>query len=407
MTDTPQPLPVALRSELAASQPGYDTALGTLRSFLTVLVVAHHAVLAYHPFAPPPTTSLVEQPWWRAFPVVDPARWSGSYLVAVFNDTFFMSLMFLISGLFVWRSLERKGGLGFVRDRAVRLGIPFLFAAIVISPLAYLPSYLQTGAALGGFVSQWLALGDWPTGPAWFLSLLLVFDLLVAAVFVAWPRREAEDWLARTRRHPVLVFMAIVVGSALMYIPLAAEVSPLHWTSWGPLTFQTARIGHYALYFVAGVVLGRAGIGRGVLAPDGNLARRWPLWIGAAGVAFVFVLTSGARAFAAVMTQAPDAAMWALLSWVAFVVSCAASSLAMLAVFVRFAQRGNRVTANLVRNAFGIYVVHYAVVSWLQYALLGAPLSGASKFAVVVTAALGGSWWVAAGVRRCGRRLRG
>ena len=48
----------------AASVP-HNIAIGYLRAFVTVLVVAHHAVLAYHPFAPPPPASLAAQPrWW-------------------------------------------------------------------------------------------------------------------------------------------------------------------------------------------------------------------------------------------------------------------------------------------------------------------------------------------------------
>src|SRR5215467_13007348 len=43
----------------------------------------------------------------------------------MFNDTFFMALMFLLSGLFVWPSLERKGSARFLRDRTLRLGVPF------------------------------------------------------------------------------------------------------------------------------------------------------------------------------------------------------------------------------------------------------------------------------------------
>ena len=35
------------------------------------------------------------------------------YLFTGLNDTFFMSLMFILSGLFVWTSLERKGSRGF------------------------------------------------------------------------------------------------------------------------------------------------------------------------------------------------------------------------------------------------------------------------------------------------------
>lgn len=50
-------------------------ALGYQRAFITLLVVAHHAVITYNPFAPPLTSSLVEEPrWWKAFPVVDEQR---------------------------------------------------------------------------------------------------------------------------------------------------------------------------------------------------------------------------------------------------------------------------------------------------------------------------------------------
>lgn len=92
------------------SRVQYNVAIGYLRAFVTVLVVAHHAALAYHPFAPAPIASLIAEPrLWPAFPVVDAQRRSGFSLLVGFNDAFFMSLMFFLSGLFVWKSLERKG----------------------------------------------------------------------------------------------------------------------------------------------------------------------------------------------------------------------------------------------------------------------------------------------------------
>ena len=61
-----------------------------------------------------------------AAPIVDPQRWAGFDVLTTFNDTFFMALMFLLSGLFVWPSLERKGGAQFLRERVLRLGAPFV-----------------------------------------------------------------------------------------------------------------------------------------------------------------------------------------------------------------------------------------------------------------------------------------
>ncbi len=222
------PLPATNRQPDAISKAAssYNLAIGYLRAFVTVLVLAHHAVLAYHPFAPPAAAWLLTQPrWWLAFPVVDSQRWSGFALFVGFNDVFFMSLMFFLSGLFVWKSLARKGSAGFLRDRVLRLGLPFVVASALIAPLAYYPTYLLAGSSTGlaGFWREWRSLGNWPAGPAWFVWVLLVFDGIAAAVRVAAP-----DWgealgraLAGVARRPAVLFALLVASSALAYVPLA------------------------------------------------------------------------------------------------------------------------------------------------------------------------------------------
>jgi len=167
----------------------YNVAIGYLRAFLTLLVVAHHAAIAYATFTPPVAPSLTAPPrWWPAFPIVDARKWAGASTIVGFNDTFFMSLMFFISGLFVWKSLQRKRINGFLHDRTLRLGIPFLIAAAIIAPLAYHPTYLQIGQhGVRVFVRQWFSLGIWPTGPAWFVWLLLAFDFVAAALYFSKP----------------------------------------------------------------------------------------------------------------------------------------------------------------------------------------------------------------------------
>jgi hypothetical protein len=61
-------------------------------------------------------------------------HWSPTILFISFNDSFFMSLMFLISGLFFWQALTRKGVGRFLLARLVRLGIPFLVMIGRLSP---------------------------------------------------------------------------------------------------------------------------------------------------------------------------------------------------------------------------------------------------------------------------------
>jgi hypothetical protein len=55
-----------------------------------------------------------------------------------------MSLMFLLSGLFVSPSLSRKGNWIFLSDRLLRIGMPLLFVVLLLMPIAYHPAYRAT-----------------------------------------------------------------------------------------------------------------------------------------------------------------------------------------------------------------------------------------------------------------------
>ena len=384
--------------ETAAS---YNYALGYLRGFLVLMVVAHHAALAYLPSAPPLAASL-DGParWWQAFPVLDPQRGAWAGLLTGFNDNFFMSLMFLLSGLFVWSGLKSKGPAGFLRGRLLRLGLPFVVATAILAPLAYYPAYLQMAShrGLGEFMRQWLALGVWPAGPAWFLWVLLVFDSVAALLFTL-SRRWAETlggFLAGPRSRPARFFALLVLGSALLYVPMELVFNGLAWSAWGPFTFQTARILHYFFYFAAGVGLGAWGIERGPLTTHGKLARRWPLWALTSVVLFLTMLTV-AIIF---MTQHLQSFGWRVSTGVLFAASCAASSFAFLALFLRFARSRSTVFGSLSKNSYGIYLVHYAFVNWLQLSMVGTTLPAFAKFTVVVTVAIAGSWLTSIALRR-------
>ena len=386
---------------VSAPEAAYNISIGYLRAFITVLVVAHHAALAYATFAPPVASSLVAPlRWWQAFPIVDSHKWSGADTIVGFNDTFFMSLMFSVSGLFVWRSLQRKGIGDFLHNRTLRLGMPFLGAAAIIAPLAYYPTYLQAGQqGVSGFVHQWLSLGYWPAGPAWFVWLLLAFDCVAAASYLYKPNwAEAVGcFLAHLANKPIR-FLGYLIGiSAAVYIPLAVHFNPLAWTQFGPFAFQTSRVLHYLVYFLMGVTVGAYGIERGVLASGGKLARRWLLW----SVAAVIVFLASSAFFIMIVTSAKaTSVLWQAIADLVFTITCATTSVAMLAIFVRFVKKSRGLLNSLRDNAYGIYLVHYAFVSWLQYALLKSHLSGFTKLTIVLPSAVALSWITTAALRR-------
>lgn len=391
----------SITSGRAHATPGnYNLAVGYLRAFVTLLVLAHHSALAYHPFAPPPPATLVAQPrWWQAFPVVDPQKWTGFSFFVGFNDVFFMALMFFLSGLFVYQSLERKGVRTFLRDRVLRLGLPFVVAAAVIAPLAYYPAYLQIPSPTGvaGFWKQWMALGNWPAGPAWFIWLLLAFDVIAAALFAAAPTFVA--WLAtaasKVSRRPIALFALISTLSALAYLPLAFRFSPDRWSSFGPFAFQTSRPLHYFVYFLVAVGVGAYGLKQGLFAPDGKLARRWPLWVSAMLLCYCLVVIT----FLMMLSGKSPQMHWPLLLGISWVLSCAASCFGFMSLFARFATRRVALFDSLTDNAYGMYLIHYAFVSWLQYAMLRVSMPGLAKGALVFAGTVALSWATVAALR--------
>jgi len=390
------------RKAQPAREPGggYSIPVGYLRAFITLLVVAHHAVLAYYPGAPQPGASFSAGfRLWRAFPVVDAHSSPAFGLFVGFNDTFFMALMFFLSGLFVWTGLERRGAGSFLRHRLVRLGVPFVLSAAVLAPLAYYPAYLQSGGVpgLSGYWHAWVSQPDWPAGPAWFLWVLLAFDAIAAGLYRLFPRWGdiLSQFTSTADKRPSAFYGKLIAVSAASYVPLAFLVDPFGWTSFGPFTFQTIRILHYFAYFMAGAAVGAWGVGRGLLSKEGRLAFRWGRWNTLAGLAFTFSVGT----FLAAISAKTGQRFWFLAAAMAFPISAATISLAFLSVAVRFA-RANRLMDSLRDNAYGIYVLHYAFVSWLQYSLLQAPLSGFAKGALVTLAAALLSWGTTAALRR-------
>jgi glucans biosynthesis protein C len=382
---------------------GYTSlAIDNLRAWVILLVLAFHSSLAYLAFLPSHPFALGQPPFqWRAFPIIDTHRSIVLELFCAWQDVFLMTLFFFLSGLFVWPSLRRKGRPIFVADRLRRLGLPFVLVVALLMPVAQYPTYLQTAAdpAIGAYVGAFLALPIWPCGPVWFLWLLLSADLLAAGLSVAvpdWGERLARLSTIATRR-PIRYFGWLFAASAMAYVPLALAFTPQAWGQFGPFSLQLSRPLHYALYFFAGAGLGACGIERGLLAHDGPLARHWRIWAGLALGSFALWL----GATAAIIEGRGSAPVGLqIIDDLSFVFACLCNCFAVLAWALRFATRRKAWLDHLKENAYGMYLVHYVFVVWLQYALLATDLPGLLKAMIVFSGTVLLSWGTVAGSRQ-------
>ncbi|MEO8661489.1 MAG: acyltransferase family protein [Bryobacteraceae bacterium] len=365
-----------------------DLAIDYLRSAITVAVVAHHSALAYNTFSRFNPLHYARS----TAPVVDPVRFFPLDYFVAWNDLFFMALMFFVSGLFVASGLARKGPGHFLADRAKRLGIPFAVAVTLLMPLAYYPSWLLSNdAARGGFLRRFFTTDGWPVGPPWFLWLLLAFCALATLA----AKLDARSWARLTWTPTSAVSLALVFLTATLAatVPVRLFVPPYTWSGLGgPLAFQTSRLLLYFVWFFLGVSLGGGHLDRSLSARN---LRPWPLWflLGFAGFAAHWLLSGDAflRSVPAWMGSAVLAGCFSLC--------CAFTSLASLGLFRAMVRARSVWADNFSANAYGIYIIHYPLVTWLQFGLLSQSLPAALKFAITFSVALGGSWFLTVALR--------
>jgi glucans biosynthesis protein C len=384
-------------------------ALNNMRGIVIVIVLTFHSVLAYLGSAGTVQFPFDAFPYqWRAFPIVDSRHWFGFDILCAWQDVYLMCLMFFLSALFSWPSLARKGCRKFLVDRLLRLGLPFAFGLIVVTPLALYPVYRISAADPGliAYGRHFLALPFWPNGPMWFLWLLMVLTAISTGLY-----RWAPHWVAFLGRlsssaatSPGRYFMGLATAAALAYVPLALVFTPWEWSERGPFALQLSRPLLYAVYYFAGLGVGSYGLERGLLAVEGGLARRWSLWLGCALASFF--LWMGLSALA--MTFAASLALQAGVG-ISFALAGVSGSFFMIAICLRFGAARSRILAWLSNNAFGLYLLHYVFVVWLQYALLGFALFAMAKALIVVTGTIVLAWGATAGLRliRFGSRLVG
>jgi peptidoglycan/LPS O-acetylase OafA/YrhL len=374
------------RGGQAVTMPPRILALDRARTFITLLVLVHHSVVNY-----------------TYFGSGDHMRWLGFDLVVLFNDSFFMACMFFISGLFVRDSLTRHGPADFLRSRAWRLGIPFLLSIFVLMPIAYYPTFLRyhlPGTTDFNFFHFWwhtLTIGPWPSGPAWFLWVLLALDAIAALLWAVTP--AVIEGLGRRifslRDRAMTAFVGFMIFSVAIYLPLRLMFGDGAWLEPGggyPLPIQTSRILLYLGYFLFGVAVGARDLRSGLFAETGCLARRWPVWLGFAVVFYgaILLLVYAHHNWVADFDAPP--LDWRVGYGVAFALFSAAMTFLEPAIFLRFARGNWRVMDALRPSAYGIFLTHYIFVIWLQYWLYDHAWPAGVKAAIVFAGALSLSW---------------
>jgi len=92
--------------------------------------------------------------------------------------------------------------------------------------------------------------------------------------------------------------------------------------------------------------------------------------------------------------------LWRTGYGLAFAMFSAAMAFTVPAIFLRFAESGWRLLDALQPSAYGVYLVHYIFIIWLQYAVYDYSLPAGIKFAIVFIGTLATSWGLTVMVRK-------
>ena len=374
-------------ARVAPAAHARNFALDRARTFLTLVVLIHHAVIPYTHFGH-----------------TDPKSWVGFDMIVLATDSFFMAMFFFLSGLFVWPGITRKGPLNYLSDRLLRLGLPFVICAFTIIPIAYYAISLREHPEVG-FASFWwktVTVGPWPSGPIWFLWVLLGFDVVACLLYrLSHNLLEPINRLSlHGRRRPAEFFAVMFAITAALYIPGRIYFGAGNWFEFGPFSVQHGRVLLYATYFFFGAGIGAQFLDRGLLAADGRMAQRTWEWIILALVPYclMWVLIYIKREILGNPVLLPH--WYEGIYGFCFAAFSVAVMFLILAYFLRFKRSGWSVLDPMRADAYGMFLVHYPIVLWLQYWLFDFDLPAIVKAVVAFVLTVVLSWAATAALRR-------
>ncbi|MBN2591841.1 MAG: acyltransferase family protein [Sedimentisphaerales bacterium] len=227
-------------------------------------------------------------------------------------------------------------------------------------------------------------------GPLWFLWVLLVFDFIAALLYHLIPNVERiVKRASKLFERPVLFFATLTGITTLAYIPVLFIFDSQQWIGIGPFVVQASRALIYFVYFLTGAAVGIYGFDSSLLRRDGLFAKRLWIWLTVSPLIFTIYIVIA-------IMENPQPKIMGLV----FIISCSAIIMSTIGFFVKYAHRRFRILDSLCNNAYGIYIVHYVFVTWLQYGLLASELNPFLKGTFVFIGTLILSWITIIAIRQ-------
>ncbi|MFT3782189.1 MAG: acyltransferase [Nibricoccus sp.] len=362
-----------------------------LRTLMILLVVALHCTITYSHVGG----------WYVKVPPEPPVETKIIFLLGEAHlQAFFMGLLFFVAGFFAAKSLQRRGVGAFLRERAVRLGVPLLLYVFVIHPfIVYVinpwdAKFPPLAQAYAGYLRTGTFVGS--TGPLWFVEALLMFSAILALVY-----RSAKLVIWPEARPPRLSYFYVLLLGAVLAVSSFA-VRTMQPIGTNILNLQLCFFSQYIAVFSLGAWLARRGGTLDDLALS-SIAKRagWIALIG--GPIVLFAILGCMRPHLRTDVEPPILGGWngfafAYAAWEQFTgVGLALGSMALVR---HMWATPTRWSEWLAARSFAVYVLHTPVIIALAMLFKGYTANPFVNAMVLSITGLVGTYLVADLARR-------
>jgi hypothetical protein len=198
--------------------------IDNLKAVLVAWVIAGHAFLGYAAVGGWPYDEVAETTLPRGVEL-------GLEIIIGPTALFVIGTFFFLSGLMAPQSIARHGSAAFIRQRILRLGLPWLLFTLTVWPFVMWIAYRSAGHQ----ISFWQALETrrplLDSGPLWFVQILLYASVVHA--LITW---RGQRYGVRPRAI-TLVMTAVVIAATsfvvrMWYPARSQQVLDLHVWQW-------------------------------------------------------------------------------------------------------------------------------------------------------------------------------
>ncbi|MBM4464442.1 MAG: hypothetical protein FJ014_02545 [Chloroflexi bacterium] len=348
--------------------------LDNLRAATIWLVIVLHASITYMAYPPQ---------WWY---VLDKHSDLTFTQLVLLIDVPIMPILFFVAGYFAYPSLRKRGTHQFLKEKAIRVGAPWVLGALLLAPPTTYIGYWSLGTSKS--LWEFWAVDFWSPfvfqqSVYWFLGMLMLLFALLCWIYEISPRMRALEQGPSSRPWLALAVFSVIVTGSFLWVNLAYPIDA--WTHGYLLVFQPVRVPLYLGYFCLGVYAHL----RAWFTPGGYCPRVWT-WGVVAVLAGLGYLTCR-------LGSEPGPLVF-VATGVAFNIFCLTALMTALALFRTWVNGAGRFWRSQAVNSYGIYYVHPLILYPLAYLLVSVELPLGVKAALAVVSTVLLAWGISAAI---------